>query len=86
LQPHGEPLRFADGPREIPQVKPLDELGFQPEAGKEYRGDFGVVYSDAKGTTNRLRMHWATRDTGLVSDAYNETKVRPAEWGRIRTR
>jgi len=33
-----------------------------------------------------LRMHWATRDTGLVSDAYNEAQVKPAEWGRIRTR
>ena len=65
---------------------PLDELGFLPEPGKDFRGDFGVVYSDLKGTTNRLRMHWATRDTGLVSDAYNEAQVKPAQWGRIRIR
>jgi hypothetical protein len=65
---------------------PLDELGFRPEAGKEYRGDFGVVFSDREGTSNRLRMHWATRETGLVSDAYNEAQVRPAQWGLIRAR
>ena len=65
---------------------PRDELGFRPEAGNEYRGDFGIVYSDREGTNNRLRMHWATRDTGLVSDAYNEAQVRPAQWGLIRVR
>jgi hypothetical protein len=78
--------RLTKGGYELEASIPLDELGFRPESGKEYRGDFGVVYSDLKGTTNRLRMHWATRDTGLVSDAYNEAQVRPAQWGLIRTR
>jgi hypothetical protein len=35
-------------------VVPLKELGFKPEPGKTYRGDFGVVYSDKSGRINEL--------------------------------
>ena len=30
-------------------------LHFKPEAGKSYRGDFGVIHSDQAGQTNVLR-------------------------------
>jgi len=26
-------------------------------------------------------MHWATQNTGLVSDSFNEAQVQPAQWG-----
>jgi len=63
---------------------PLADLNFSPQAGTAYRGDFAVIYSDKAGTKNTLRMHWATRKTALVSDAFNEAQIQPDQWGTIR--
>jgi hypothetical protein len=60
---------------------PLATLGFSPQAGAKYRGDFGIIYSDAEGTRNTLRMHWATRNTGLISDSNYEARIQPDQWG-----
>ncbi|MFZ2655014.1 MAG: hypothetical protein WAX69_08845 [Victivallales bacterium] len=70
----------ADG-YAIEAAIPLSAIGWKPEKGRSYRGDFGVVYSDKEGTKNSLRMHWATQNTGLVSDSFNEAQVQPAQWG-----
>jgi hypothetical protein len=61
---------------------PLAELGFKPEAGKTYRGDFGVIHSDVKGQINELRMYWSNRVTGIVSDLSIEAAIEPKRWGR----
>jgi len=62
---------------------PLKELGLKPEAGKSYRGDFGIIYSDVQGQVNDLRMHWANQVTGLVDDLAGEAAIRPANWGNF---
>jgi hypothetical protein len=61
----------------------LSELGFHPEPGKTYPGDFGAVYSDKSGTANCLRMHWANQATGIVSDLSLEAAIQPQQWGRF---
>jgi hypothetical protein len=62
---------------------PLTDLAFNPKPGKIYRGDFGIVYSDANGTTNQLRMYWANQATGLVDDLALEARIEPQRWGRF---
>ncbi|HEX4147182.1 MAG TPA: sugar-binding protein [Pirellulales bacterium] len=62
---------------------PLKDLQFSPAAGKSYRGDVGVVYSDKTGNVDELRMYWANSVTGLVNDLFMEAKIVPAAWGRF---
>ena len=62
-------------------VVPLKELGFKPEPGKTYRGDFGVVYSDKSGRINELRMYWCNPVSGMVSDLASEANISPNSWG-----
>ena len=63
---------------------PLTDLGFKPQGDKWYAGDFGIVYSDRAGRLNGLRMHWANRNTGIVSDDSQEAAIQPGNWGRFR--
>ena len=63
---------------------PLAELGFAPAPGKSYRGDFGVIHSDAKGQINELRMYWVNRAAGIVSDLAIEAAAQPKMWGTFR--
>jgi hypothetical protein len=62
---------------------PLKELGLKPEAGKSYRGDFGIIHSDVQGQVNDLRMYWANKATGLVDDLGGEAAINPAKWGNF---
>ena len=62
---------------------PLKELGFAPQPGKSYRGDFGVVYSDKAGQVDELRMYWANTVSGNVSDLFSEAQINPGNWGRF---
>jgi hypothetical protein len=62
---------------------PLAALRWTPEPGVTYPGDFGIVYSDRTGQINELRMHWANRATGIVSDLSLEADIQPALWGRF---
>ena len=71
------------GEYSVRAVVPLAELGFKPEPGQHYRGDFGVIHSDAKGVANELRMYWANQATGLVSDLALEAAIEPARWGNF---
>jgi len=59
----------------------LSRLGYKPEKGKTYRGDFGAIYSDRAGMSNELRMHWHNKATGLVSDLSLEADIEPKQWG-----
>ncbi|MFZ2654475.1 MAG: hypothetical protein WAX69_06125 [Victivallales bacterium] len=60
---------------------PLKEIGFAPVTGKKYKGDFGIVHSDKTGMINTLRMNWANKATGLVSDLSLEADITPQMWG-----
>ncbi|WP_202214171.1 hypothetical protein [Methylacidimicrobium sp. AP8] len=60
---------------------PLAALGVHPVPGSVYRGDFGVIYSDPTGTGDQLRMFWANRRTGMVSDLATEAAIDPSQWG-----
>lgn len=63
---------------------PLAALdNWAPTPGETYPGDFGVVYSDATGTTNVLRMHWSNPATGIVSDLSLEADIQPSLWGKF---
>ena len=62
---------------------PLARLGWVPGKGKSYRADFGVIYGDKQGLTNRLRMNWANKATGIVADPPSEAMIRPDLWGRL---
>jgi hypothetical protein len=62
---------------------PLADLGLAPGAGKPLRGDFGVIYGDAAGTTNIFRNYWSNHATGLVNDVPGETMLTPGLWGDI---
>ena len=62
---------------------PLADLGLAPGAGKALRGDFGVIYGDAAGTTNIFRNYWSNQATGLVNDVPGEIMLTPGLWGDI---
>ncbi|MDA0839553.1 MAG: hypothetical protein O3B01_30425 [Planctomycetota bacterium] len=65
---------------------PLAEIGFNPEKGMSYRGDFGIVYSDKLGKTNSLRMNWSNLFTSLISDLALESAIEPKHWGWFRVK
>ncbi|MCX7429597.1 MAG: hypothetical protein NTY17_01070, partial [Planctomycetia bacterium] len=60
---------------------PLATLGFDPQPGKNYKLDLGVIFSDATGTNRLLRMYWANKATGLVNDVPGEIMPAPNLWG-----
>lgn len=64
---------------------PLQEINFDPKPGLAYQGDFGVVYANSEGTDNSLRMYWANRRSGLVSDLAGEANIDPSQWGGFHT-
>ena len=64
---------------------PLREIGFNPKPNLVYRGDFGVVYANAEGLDNSLRMYWSNRRGGLVSDLAGEANIDPSQWGSFST-
>lgn len=61
---------------------PLAALGWTPKPG-ELRGDVGVIYGDQEGSRNIQRTYWANRNTGLVSDVGQESRLTPSQWGRV---
>ncbi|MGC8667119.1 MAG: sugar-binding protein [Chthonomonadales bacterium] len=62
---------------------PLADLGFRPEKGNTYRGDFGVVYSDRAGKSDELRMYWANPANAMVNDLFSEVQIDPRAWARF---
>lgn len=63
---------------------PLADLGLGDPPGLILRGDFGVIYGDAAGTTNTFRNYYSNRATGLVNDVPGEIMLSPELWGEIR--
>jgi hypothetical protein len=61
---------------------PLAAIGFSPQAGKTYKLDLGVIFSDAKGDNRAARVYWSNKTTGLVSDVPGEIMAAPNLWGR----
>lgn len=62
---------------------PLAELGWTIKPKVDLRGDVGVIYGDPEGIRNVHRTYWSNRNTGLVSDVGNESRLVPSQWGRI---
>jgi len=60
---------------------PWKLIGIGPVAGAEGRIDFGVLFSDSKGTGTAVRAYWENRDTQIVADIPSEAQLRPANWG-----
>jgi len=59
----------------------LADLGFQPQAGKQYKVDLGTIYADPTGTNRAARVYWSNKATGLVSDVPGEIMASPNLWG-----
>jgi hypothetical protein len=62
---------------------PLADLGLASATGQKLRGDFGVIYGDAEGTTNIYRNYWSNQATGLVNDVPGEIMLSPRLWGDV---
>jgi hypothetical protein len=63
---------------------PLSELGLDAASfGKQLRGDFGIIYGDADGTTNIYRNYWSNQATALINDVPGEIMLSPNMWGDI---
>lgn len=60
---------------------PLASIGWAPQAGKEYKMDLGVIFSDAKGDNRAARVYWSNQATGLVADVPGEIMAEPKQWG-----
>jgi outer membrane protein assembly factor BamB len=75
--------RRADG-YSLEAAVPLAALGLKPEPGGLLKGDVGVIFSDAGGARNALRIDYANRDTAVVNDIPTEARLEPAKWGVIR--
>ena len=77
-------VRMRQGPDgyHVVVAIPQENLGLRLRAGR-YTGDFGVVYGAAEPGSVSLRMHWANRDTGLVSDVALQDRLDPQQWGRF---
>jgi len=75
--------RGGDGYR-VELSVPMAALGFKPEAGKGYKADLGVVFSDATGNDRAARVYWSNKATGLVNDVPGEIMSNPNLWGTAR--
>lgn len=69
---------------QVSVVVPLADLGLAGSAvGRPLRGDFGVIYGDAAGSTNIYRNYWSNQATGLVNDVPGEIMLTPRLWGEL---
>ena len=64
-------------------VIPLKDINFNPEIGKTYRGDFGIIYGNEIGNIDTLRMYWANKATTVVNDIFSEAQIQPQNWGKF---
>jgi len=76
-------VKQDNGGYRIEAAIPLADLGLTPAAGRVLRGDFGIIYGDAEGTTNVFRNYWANPSTGLVNDVPGEIMLTPGAWGQL---
>lgn len=43
-----------------------------------------IVYSNKPGPISELRIHWANRNAGILTDDSQEAAIQPGNWGRAR--
>ncbi|MEW4453568.1 FlgD immunoglobulin-like domain containing protein [Bremerella sp. JC817] len=86
LQNANVEVRQSNGGYHVTATVPLKDLGFDPQPGIAYRGDFGVTYGNAEGTDTNLRSYWSNGSTGLVDDIPGEIMLSPGLWGTINFR
>ena len=60
---------------------PLEVLQLKPAAGKQLKGDIGILRGD--GTQTIARVYWTNKATGIVSDVPAEAALTPALWGNL---
>lgn len=60
---------------------PLATLGWNPESGKRYGGDLGLLRGDGHETTQRV--YWSNKATGITSDVPSEAQLAPKFWGTL---
>jgi hypothetical protein len=65
----------------VEAVVPLELLGLEPQPGKSYKIDFGILSADSGGSATVARTYWANQATGLVNDAPGEIMLAPGLWG-----
>ena len=63
---------------------PLQKIGLHPIAGLVTRGDVGVIFSDAAGTVDVLRVRYANKYCTVVNDVPTEAKISPNKWAVLR--
>ena len=58
---------------------PLGLLGLESYAGKQVRGDLGILRGN--GFQTLQRVYWHNKSAGLVSDLASEAELTPESWG-----
>ena len=67
----------------VEAVVPFKLLGLNPQPGKTYKFDAGILSADSSGSHTLVRSYWANQNTGLVSDVPGEIMLAPGLWGNI---
>lgn len=62
---------------------PLSQIGFKPEAGKIFKADMGVLFSNQGGSQTTLRAYIANQNTGITEDIPSEARLQPQDWGTL---
>jgi hypothetical protein len=62
---------------------PWARLGVKPASGAKLKGDFGILFADAGGSTTIARQYWSNKATGLVNDVPGEADLTPNLWGEF---
>jgi hypothetical protein len=63
---------------------PLSDIGVDPKAsGVALRGDVGVIYADASGTSRALRLYYYNKQTSVTADLTTEATLQPSQWGTV---
>ena len=74
--------RTADG-YTLEAAVPLTELGVDPAATADLRGDVGVIFADATGANRALRLYYYNKNTKTVDDLTTEATLQPGDWGPV---
>jgi hypothetical protein len=74
--------RRADG-YTLEAAVPLSAISFAPKAGTSYKGDVGVIWSDAGGSRNVFRACYFNKETAIVNDIPTEARLQVGNWGLI---
>jgi hypothetical protein len=64
---------------------PLDLLGLKLRKGASLKMDLGYLYGNATGSQIAARCYWTNNSFSakVVNDVPNESRLEPAEWGKV---